>query len=47
MNQAAPQILRMVKWFLIAVLAVLVTVVVFRGYLSPDMLLNFADSFHC
>jgi len=37
----------MLKWLLIAVLAVLVTYVVFRGYLSPGMLLNFADSFHC
>ena len=38
---------RLVKWLLIALLAAMASYVAFRGYLSPEMLLNFANSFYC
>lgn len=41
------QIRRILKWLLIAVLALILTYVSFRGYLSPELLFNFANSFTC
>ncbi len=38
---------RLVKWVLIALLAAMASYVAFRGYLSPEMLINFANSFSC
>jgi len=38
---------RVVKWLLIALLAAMASYVAFRGYLTPDMLMNFANSFYC
>ncbi len=34
-------------WLILTVLAVLVGFASFRGYLSPEMLINFANSFYC
>lgn len=34
-------------WLIIAALAALVTYLAFRGYLSPELLLNFSNSFSC
>ena len=34
-------------WMFISVLAALVTYVTFRGYLSADLLLGFANTFSC
>ncbi|MFN7087387.1 MAG: hypothetical protein ACK4N4_12255 [Burkholderiales bacterium] len=42
-----PQILRILRWLLIAVLAALVSYYSFRGYLGPEMLLNFSNTFTC
>ena len=38
---------RWMKWLIVALLAAAVSVVGFRGYLTPEMLLNFANSFFC
>jgi hypothetical protein len=38
---------RMMMWLILAVLAALVGLASFRGYLSPEMLINFANSFYC
>lgn len=46
-SKDVPQIRRMFKWLLLAVLAMLVSYVSFRGYLSPELMFNFANSFHC
>jgi hypothetical protein len=37
----------MLVWLLLSALAALITYVAFRGYLSPDFLLGFANSFSC
>ncbi len=34
-------------WLLVAMLAALLTYVSFRGYLSTELLLQFANTFHC
>lgn len=38
---------RWLKWLLTALLAVLASYAAFRAYLSPEMLLNFANTFYC
>ena len=38
---------RFVMWLMLAVLAALLSYVGFRGYMTPDMLFNFANAFHC
>jgi len=38
---------RLIKWLLIALLAAMASYFAFRGYLTPDMLMNFANSFYC
>ncbi len=38
---------RAVAWAAIAVIVALLCILGFRGYLSSDMLLNFANAFYC
>ena len=38
---------RIVIWLTLLALAALVSYVSFRGYFSPELLLNFANSFYC
>lgn len=38
---------RIVLWVVLGALAALLTYIAFRGYLSPDFLLGFANSFRC
>ena len=38
---------RLIKWLIIAMLAAMASYLAFRGYLTPDMLINFANSFYC
>ncbi|HSN38903.1 MAG TPA: hypothetical protein VLT92_01800 [Burkholderiales bacterium] len=42
-----PQISRILKWLLLALLAILISYFTFRGYLSPELLIGFANSFSC
>ena len=34
-------------WMLLAALAAIVSYLGFRGYLSPELLINFSNSFYC
>jgi hypothetical protein len=43
MNQS----LRLLTWIFIAALAALISYAAFRGYLNPDLLINFSNSFYC
>jgi hypothetical protein len=45
--RAMTQIRQALLWFILTVLAAIVTYAGFRGYLSPEMLFNFANSFYC
>jgi hypothetical protein len=38
---------KMLVWIVLATLAALMTYATFRGYLSPELLLGFANSFSC
>lgn len=38
---------RIMMWLMLIVLAALVSYIGFRGYLSPELLINFANSFYC
>jgi hypothetical protein len=38
---------RIVMWVLLALLAAIVSYAGFRGYLSPELLINFSNSFSC
>jgi hypothetical protein len=38
---------RIVLWAVLGVLAALLTYMAFRGYLSPDFLISFSNSFRC
>jgi cytochrome c oxidase subunit IV len=38
---------RMLMWMMLAVLAALVSYFGFRGYLHPELLINFASTFYC
>ena len=38
---------RMLIWMMLALLAAVVSYSGFRGYLSPELLINFANSFYC
>lgn len=44
MTQAQTKLL---IWMLLSALAALLTYATFRGYLSPDFLLGFANTFSC
>jgi len=43
----AAEALKFLVWLLLAALVALIAYASIRGYLSPDMLLNFANSFYC
>jgi hypothetical protein len=36
-----------IVWLILAALAALVTWLAFRGYFSPELLLNFSSTFNC
>jgi uncharacterized membrane protein YedE/YeeE len=38
---------KMLVWIVLAILAALLTYATFRGYLSPELLLGFANTFSC
>jgi len=38
---------RVLLWLMLAVLAALVAYFGIRGYLSPELLFNFSNSFYC
>lgn len=38
---------KLLFWVLLSALAAAVTYATFRGYLSPDLLLGFANTFSC
>lgn len=38
---------RVLLWLILTVLAALVAYFAIRGYLSPEMLFNFSNSFYC
>ena len=38
---------RMLIWTVLSALAALMTYIIFRGYVSTDLLLGFANSFSC
>jgi hypothetical protein len=38
---------RAIAWLILAALAALVTYLAFRGYFSPELLLNFSNTFNC
>lgn len=38
---------KMLVWTVLSVLAAAMTYLIFRGYLNPDLLLGFANSFSC
>jgi cytochrome c oxidase subunit IV len=38
---------RVLLWLMLTVLAALVTYFGIRGYLSPELLFNFSNSFYC
>lgn len=40
-------VIKMLQWFAVAALAAILTYSAFRGYLSPEMLLGFANTFSC
>ncbi len=42
-----PQIRRILKWLLLALLAMLISYYGVRGYLLPELLIGFANSFTC
>ena len=42
-----PQTRRAAIWAVMAVIAGLLCLLAFRGYLSSEMLLNFANAFYC
>jgi hypothetical protein len=38
---------KILMWILLALLATVVSYFGFRGYLSPELLINFSNSFYC
>lgn len=38
---------KILMWLMLIVLASLVSYIGFRGYLSPELLINFANTFYC
>jgi hypothetical protein len=46
-TQVILQTRRILMWLMLTALAALVSYVGFRGYLTPEMLFNFANSFYC
>ena len=38
---------RILLWLMLTILAALITYLGIRGYLSPELLFNFSNAFHC
>ena len=38
---------KILVWLLLAALAAIVSYLGFRGYLSPELLINYSNSFYC
>lgn len=47
MTRELHQIRMILKWLLVAALAAFVSYISFRGYLNPELLFSFANSFSC
>lgn len=47
LNVGMTQTTRLLMWLMLIALAALVSYIGFRGYLSPELLINFANSFYC
>ncbi|MBI2296785.1 MAG: hypothetical protein HYU76_12330 [Betaproteobacteria bacterium] len=47
LNVGMTQTTRILMWLMLIALAALVSYIGFRGYLSPELLINFANSFYC
>lgn len=47
LNARMTQAKRILLWLMLAALATLVAYFAIRGYLSPELLLNFSNSFYC
>ncbi len=47
LNARMTQAKRILLWLMLASLAALVAYFAIRGYLSPELLLNFSNSFYC
>ncbi len=47
LNVRMTQPKRILLWLMLTALAALVTYVGIRGYLSPELLLNFSNTFTC
>lgn len=47
LNVGMTQTTRILMWLMLIALAALVSYIGFRGYLSPELLINFANAFYC
>jgi hypothetical protein len=47
LNARVSQGKRIVLWLVLGALAALLSYVAFRGYLSPELLINFSNAFRC
>ncbi|UCF74927.1 MAG: hypothetical protein JSU71_11780 [Betaproteobacteria bacterium] len=47
LNARVSQAKRIVLWLVLGALAALLTYIAFRGYLSPELLINFSNAFRC
>ena len=47
LNTRMTQAKRILLWLILAALATLVTYFGIRGYLSPELMLNFSNTFTC
>lgn len=47
LNVGMTQTTRILMWLMLIALAALVSYIGFRGYLGPELLINFANSFYC
>ncbi len=47
LNARVSQAKRILLWLVLGALAALLTYIAFRGYLSPELLINFSNAFRC
>lgn len=47
LSMRVSQAKRIVLWLMLGALAALLSYIAFRGYLSPELLINFSNAFHC
>ncbi len=47
LNARVSQAKRSLLWLVLGALAALLTYIAFRGYLSPELLINFSNAFRC